>query len=534
MTRIQQFSIVKPFAFLLLLAALALLTQCAGQPGSGIATDTLIYARGGDAVTLDPGSMEDGLSANVATQIYEGLVRFKPGSLDIEPCLATSWETSRDKKTWTFQLREGVTFHDGTPFTSEAVVMSFQRQMDSDHPYHMAGRMPYAEFVFAGIVKDVRAADEHTVQIELFKPYAPLLKNLAMFCTYIISPEALKKHGEDIGANPVGTGPFQFSKWQRDVEVTLERYPGYWGEPAETKRLVYKTIRDPDVRLISLARGEAHLMDGIEPQMVSEVDKHGHLQLVRHTGVNLGYAAINTKREPFTDKRVRQALNYAVNKKAICEYLFEGLAVPCRGIFPPGIMGYDPDSDAYEYNPEKAKELLKEAGYEEGFSFELLSYSVPRPYNPMGARLAEVIQSDLSKVGIYAQPVQVEWGTLLQRTLNHNYSVSLIGWITDNGDPDNYAYALLAYPGNRSQFAHPLFNQLVQKAQETYDEEARLRYYKKAQQIALEEAPWIFLNHFEDLAVVTNRVQNFNLHPSGLHQMWDVAIGIPNNTEDPE
>lgn len=501
-----------------------LMAHCGGAPPSGPRGNALVYARGGDAVTLDTGSMEEGFSSTVATQIFEGLVKFKEDSMEVEPCLATSWEPSEDNLTWTFHLRENVQFHDGTPFNAQAVVTSLMRMIDPANPYHLPGKMPFADFAYKGIVKEVKAVDDKTVQIVLERPYAPLLQNLAMFCSFIISPAALEQYKEDIGSHPVGTGPFRFESWKRDVEIVLPRNDNYWGEKAKVETLIYKTIRDPDVRLISLSRGEADIMDGIEPQMVSELAKYGDLQLHKQVGINVSYGIINVKAKPFDDKRVRQAANYAVNKQAICEHLFENLAIPCNGIFPPGVLGHAPDLKPYEYNVEKAKALLKEAGYENGLEFELLTYSVPRPYNPMGARLAEAVQSDLAKVGMKANIVQVEFGTLLERTLAHNFQLAMLGWITDNGDPDNYAYALLAYPENRHRFAHEEFNRLTLAGQSTYDPAQRLELYRQAQQIAIEEAPWLFLNHFDDLAVTSKRVQNFRLHPSQMHHMWGVSL----------
>ncbi|MBI1389912.1 MAG: ABC transporter substrate-binding protein [bacterium] len=523
-------SLSKRFSLSLNAAAMCLIAALfagCGQSSNQLDPDRLIFARGNDAVTLDPGSMEDGFSANVAQQIFEGLVKFKNGSLDVEPALADRWETSDDGRVWTFHLREGVKFHDGTPLTSEAVVTSLMRLIDPKNPYHLPGRMPYADMALNGIVKNVEAVDGATVRVNLYEPYAPLLKNLAMFCCFISSPRALEQYGEDYGAHPVGAGPYQFAEWKRDVEIVLKRNPDYWGEAAKCETAVYRVMRDPEVRLFSVARGEASLMDGVNPQIAKRAKSEANLSLVSAPGVNLSYAYMNLEAPPFNDKRVRQALNYAVNKKDICEHLFEGYATPMRGIFPPGVLGHDPDSHAYEYDPEKAKALLAEANFEPNTKIELLTYSAPRPYNSLGARLAEVIQSDLAAVGVNVSVVQVEWGTLLQRTLNHNYQIAMLGWSTDNGDPDNFAYALLTNPNNRSQFHNEAFNQLVIQGQREYDEAKRLDLYRRAQAIAIEEAPWLFINTSMDMAVIRNEVKGFMLHPMALHFLWPVSIANP-------
>lgn len=515
----------------ILLAATCLIAAgCGGGPAVD-PNGPLIYAQGDDAKTLDPGSMEEGFSSQVAHQIFEGLVRFKIDSLEIEPCLATHWERSEDGRVWTFHLREGVAFHDGTPLTAEAVEVSLMRLIDENHPHHIPGGMPYADYALKGIVREVVAVDEMTAEVRLFEPYAPLLKNLAMFCCFIVSPEALEQYGRDIGSNPVGTGPFKFVSWRRDAEIQMVRYEDYWDEPAAWPALTIKTIRDPDVRLFSLARGEIHMMDGIEPQIARQVRENPNLALIEDQGVNLGFVYLNTQVPPLDDKRVRQALNYAVNKEAICEHLFEGLAIPARGIFPPGVPGHDPDGQAYMHNPEKARELLAEAGYDPSTEIELLAYTIPRPYNPLGARLAEVIQNDLAEVGVQVNIAQLEFAALLERSLEFKHQMCMLGWITDNGDPDNYAYALLANPENRAQFKNGEFNELVARAQRTYDEERRLELYKQAQAIALEEAPWLFLNTFNDLLAARREVRGIHLHPTGSHRLWTAWLETPQGSE---
>ena len=517
-------SLTQALSSVLLVFALLIVFVNCGAPPSPPETNSLVFAHGSDAVNLDPGSMEDGYSANIAQQMFEGLVKFKNGSLEIEPALAERWETSEDGRVWTFYLRPGVKFHDGAMLTSEAVVLSLMRLLDEEHPYHLAGRMPYADMALRGIVKEVKANGDMAVDVILYEPYAPLLKNLGMFCCFISSPAALKQYGEQYASNPVGTGPFRFVEWKRDVEVVMARFDDYWGEPAKTKQVVYKVLRDPEVRLFSVARGEASIMVGVNPQIAAAVEANPNLTLVQQPGVNISFAYMNVEKGPLKDKRVRQAINYAVNKQAICEHLFEGYAEPMRGIFPPSVLGHDPDSRAYEYDLQKAKALLAEAGYADGFNIEIMAYSVPRPYNPIGARLAEVVQNDFNAVGIRAKISQVEWGTLLQRSLNHDFEICMLGWSTDNGDPDNFAYALLANPENRSQFKHEEFNRLVRLGQQTYDEAERLKIYRQAQAIALDEAPWLFLNTTKDFAALRPNVKGFVLHPMALHYLWPVEL----------
>lgn len=503
-----------------LVACLVLLSGCGGTRSDG-----LIYARGGETITLDPGMLKEGFSVSVSVQLFEGLVKFDNGSVDYVPALATHWETSDDGLVWTFHLREGVVFHDGTTLDSGDVVMSLMRIIDEDHPHHIRGKMPYRDYTLERAIRSVEAVDNLTVNVILHEPYSPLLPTLAMFCCFISSADAIERHGPEYTSNPVGTGPYRLRDWQRNThQIELERFDDYWGEPAVMPILTYRTIKENDVRLFSLARGEVDIIDGINPQMATQVEANPDLVLHQQPGVNLSIAYINIEEEPLTDKRVRQAMNYAVNKEAICEFLYEGYAIPMRGIFPPTVLGHDPDAEGYPYNPERARELLAEAGYPDGVEFELLAYSVPRPYNPLGARLAEAIQNDLAEVGIRASITQLEWATHLQQTLNKDFQVAMLGWSTDNGDPDNFADALLANPENRSQFRNEEFNRLSALGQRTYDLDERLSYYRQAQAIAVEEAPWIFISHFMDMAATRKTVTGFVLHPIGSHYLWPVGI----------
>ncbi|MFH1742734.1 MAG: ABC transporter substrate-binding protein [bacterium] len=510
------------FPAICLLAGFA--TSCGPAATRNTQQDSLVYGRGGDSVSLDPGMLEDGESFKVAAQIFEGLVRFKDDSLEVEPWLAERYEVAEDGITWTFYLREGVLFHDGTPFDAESVVTSFMRMIDPNHPHHRAGRMPYADYCVTPFVKEVTAIDTHTVQILLHRPYGPFLKTLTMFCFYIVSPQALERFGEDFAFNPVGTGPYKFVSWERNASIELRRNENYWGPPAKTERVFFRSIPAGQVRLFSLERGEINIMDGIEPPDMPLLKGNKELVLHRQPGQNVGFAVLNTSRPPFDNKLVRQALNYAVDKKNLCEHLFDGLAIPAKGVLPPGIPGYDPLLPGYEFDPEKSTALFAQAGYPHGFEIEICTYSIPRPYNPMGTRLAEILQENLARVGVRATIKQMEWAAHLEAVRNHEFTLALIGWMGDNGDPDNFMYTRLGDPNNPGLFHNDRFSQLLAQAQETYDEAQRIEMYQEAERIVVEECPWIFLNHFEDLAVTHSSVRGLRLHPASPPRLWNVWI----------
>ncbi|MFH0793794.1 MAG: ABC transporter substrate-binding protein, partial [bacterium] len=374
----------------------------------------LIYALAHDATTLDPSEATDIESGTVMQQIYEGLLTFGPSDTKLYPALAQSYEISDDGTMWTFHLRHGVKFHDGTPFDAEAVRFSFERMIDENHPYHLPGRMTYAPTVLGNFVKHIDTPDTHTVIITLNAPYTPFGHNLAMVPASIVSPTAMKKAGRDnFGNEPCGTGPFRLARWRRDNEILLERNPDYWGEPAASQRVYFKIIPDGNVRYSSLIRGDVHIIVGVEIAYMDKLRADPKFNLFEQPGFNTGYIILNNNKPPLNDERVRRALNYAINKDYIVNTVFRGTSVVAHGVLPPGMLGFNPNLEGYGYDPEKARELLKEAGYPNGFSITMSTTVTPRPYNPAGIKLAEVVQGHLRDVGVEVKLRQLDFGTLL-------------------------------------------------------------------------------------------------------------------------
>lgn len=511
----------KKHVLVLFLATVAVLCMGCGAPNS---TDTLVYGRGGDSVNFDPAMVQDGESAKVLVHVMEGLVRFRADSMDVEPCLAKAWVISDDKRTLTFTLRENVSFHDGSEFDSDAVVFTFRRMLEKEHPYAPSGAT-YPPFAFQPYIELVEAVDRFTVRFLLKAPYAPILKNLAMFTGYIASPSAFERLGSDAASNPVGTGPYRFVRWQRNALVELERYEGYWGEPPKTRRVIFRSILDGAVRVLSLQKGEIHIMDGVEPQLVPKIRDSNETVLLTEPGQTVGFVGFDVTVSPFDDVRVRRALNHAVNRDQICRYLFQELAVPAKGVLPEGVLGYAPEKlPEYPYDPEEAKRLLTEAGYPQGFEAVLTTYTVPRPYNPMGSRLAEQIQADLGQAGVRVTIETLEWGRYLDAVRDFQAPFALRGWSGDNGDPDNFLWTRLGEPNNASRYMNPRFIDLLQRGVETFDDAERTKLYEEAERIAVEDAPWVFLNHSMDMAACRKEVIGFRIHPSGTHRLWDVYL----------
>lgn len=491
---------------------------------------TLVFGRGSDAVRLDPADVTDGESVKVITNVFEGLVKYKEGSTEVKPALAKQWRVSDDGKVWEFKLREGVKFHDGSEFTADDVVFTFRRQMNEDHPYHK-GDFAYWGYMYS-MVKSVEKVNEYQVKITLSKPYAPFIYNLATFPSYIVSEEAMKEKGvEGFRTDPVGTGPFEFTNWEHGSTITLERFENYWGDNAYLDQVVFSVVPENTTRVMGLKGDDLDLIDGLGPQNVESVRSDDNLKLLTQPGMNVGYLAMNNLKEPFDNKLVRQAVNLAVDKEAIIEGAYKGTAEPAKNPLPPTLWGYNDEVEDYGYDPEKAKELLEEAGYPDGFSAELWYMSNPRPYMPNGKKVAQAVQSNLADIGVDIELVTYDWGTYLEKTENAEHDMALLGWIGDNGDPDNFIYVLLdkdntkkGSAGNVAFYRNDeLHNILVQAQQTMGNRDQRAGMYKAAQHVIHEDAPWVPLSHVTKAMGAAQDVNGFVIHPTGgvyLQNTW--------------
>ncbi|MEK5523206.1 ABC transporter substrate-binding protein [Heyndrickxia sp. FSL W8-0423] len=491
----------------------------------------LVYARGGDAVKLDPATVTDGESLIVAEQIFDTLVNYKKETTEIEPGLAKSWKVSDDGLTYTFNLEEGVKFHDGTDFNAEAVVKNFDRWANGN-----VEKFPYYQSQFGGykgekaaVIKEVKAIDPKTVEFTLFRPQAPFLKNLAMTPFGISSPAAIEKYGDKYIENPVGTGPFKFKEWKRNDTITVVKNENYWkkGLP-KLDTVILKVIKDNSARLNALIKGDVDLIDGMNPSDIEKVKSDKNLQIFERPSMNLGYLGFNVTKKPFDNVKVRQALSHAVNKEALIKNFYEGTAEPAKNPMPPSVSGYNDDIVDYDYDLDKAKKLLEEAGYKDGFSVDFWTMPVVRPYMPNGQKVAEAIQADFAKIGVKTKIVTMEWGTYLEKLAKGEAPMYIVGWTGDNGDADNFLYALLDKDAigsnNNSQYANDEVHDLLIKAQTETDEAKRNDYYKKAQEIIHNDAPWVPLAHSVPQLAGKSTIEGFFPHPTGSQSFVDTSV----------
>ncbi len=492
---------------------------------------TLVFGRGNDSVKLDPADVTDGESMKVTKVIFDALVDYEPGKTKVVPALAKSWETSEDGLTWTFSLREGVKFHDGTDFNAQAVKFNFDRWMNEEHPYH-DGEFVYWSYMFGGfpgIVKEVQVVDDYTVEVTLNKKSAPFLSNLAMAPFAISSPTAIKKYGEDYFKHPVGTGAFKLKEWNRGDKIALVRNDNYWNGKAYLEKVVFRVIPDNTARFMELQSGTIDLMDGVNPNSVPQVKDSNDLKLILRPSMNVGYMAMNFDKKPLGNPLVRRAINHAINKEEMIEALYAGLAEPAKNPLPPALWGYNDDIEEYEYNLEKAKELLAEAGYADGFKTTLWAMPNPRPYMPQPKLIAQTIQSNLKEIGVEVEIKSYDWATYLQKLENGEHDMCLMGWTGDNGDPDNFLYVLLdkdnavkGSSGNYSFYRSDKLHDILIKAQVTMDRDERIKLYNEAQEIIHNDAPWVPVAHSTPPLALKDVVMNYIPSPLGIEKLYKV------------
>ncbi|MBE3596567.1 MAG: ABC transporter substrate-binding protein [Hydrogenibacillus sp.] len=498
----------------------------AAGPQSGAQTQqVLVFARGGDSVSLDPATVTDGESLRVTKNILEPLLQYAPDSFKVQPALAEDWKVSDDGLVYTFYLRKGVKFHDGTDFNAQAVVYNFKRWVNPNDPHY--AEFEYYQSQFGDLIQDVVAVDEYTVEFHLKEKQAPFLQNIAMDPFAIASPAALEKYGADFGRHPVGTGPFVFKEWKPKQSITLERNPDYWGGAPKLERVVFTVIEDNSARLQALKSGDVDMIEGVLPSDVQALKQDTRFQVWDRPPNNVGYLGINTKKKPFDDPRVRQAVAYAIDKQGLINAFYSGQAEPAKNPMPPTIAGYNDAVQDYPFDLEKAKALLQEAGYD---GQEVLFYAMPvyRPYMPNGPKVAEAIQDNLNKIGLKSKIVSPEWAVYLDDLKQGKQHLFLLGWIGDNGDPDNYLYVLLdkdnAGGSNRSFYDSEEVHQLLVQAQQEVDPSKREDLYRQAQEIIHRDVPMVPLVHSISSLAGKVSIQGFVPHPGGSDKLTNVYI----------
>jgi len=521
-------------------------------PAPPTVQNTFIFGAQGDPVCLDPAIITDGISGRVTNQIFEGLVKFDGETTNVVPSLAEKWTTSDDGLVWTFTLRQGVKFHDGTDFNADAVVKNFDYWKNTQNPMHdaqvKAGQtFEYFELQFGGfddasIISDVKAVDPTTVQITLKQPQGPFMNNLAMFVFVFWSPTALEKAGVDSCKNPVGTGPYKFVEWKPNEQVTLAAFADYWDKPnaAKMQNVIVRNIPNNSSRLLALSAGEIHGMEGMEPRDVAAVKANPSFKLLLRPANTTGYVAFNYKVTEFQDPKVRQAFAQAINKAPIVDKFYGGTGTVANQFQPPALWGYNKDLKDWAYDAEAAKKLLADAGYPNGISeitfdgkkmpLEFWYMPVSRPYYPNPKDVATAIAADWAKAGINVTLQTVDWATYLDKRKNGLLPLYMLGWTGDNGDPDNFVCYFFCLDAKDTPkitegfFADKEISDVLKKAAVLVKQEERAPLYQQAEQMIHDRVTRIFVaNNQPPLAFLAN-VDGYVPNPTGTEYFNTVVV----------
>jgi dipeptide transport system substrate-binding protein len=423
-------------------------------------------------------------------------------------------------------------------FNADDVVFSFERQWKDSNPFHKVSGGGYDYFndmSFNKLLVSIDKLDDYTVRFVLNAPQAPFLADMAMDFASIQSKEyadALLKAGkpELIDQEPIGTGPFEFVQYQRDATIRYRRFNDFWGPKAKLDALVFSINTDPAVRLAKLRANECQVMAYPSVADLPSIKSDPNLELMQLPGLNIGYLAFNNMKKPFTDKRVRLALNMAIDKKAILDAVYQGAGQAAVNLIPPTMWSYNTSIKDYPHDPEQAKKLLAEAGFPDGFETTLWAMPVQRPYNPDARRIAELMQSDLAKVGVKAKIVSYEWGEYRKRVQAGEHDMAELGWTGDNGDPDNFFTPLAGCAaarvggGSASKWCNQDFQKLIDDAVQTPDQEQRAKLYEQAQVIMHEEAPFYLIAHSVVFMPLRKNVVGYTMSPLGAHLFDQVDL----------
>lgn len=506
-----------------------------------VSAKSLSFCSEGNPETLTPAFNTISTSFDVTSQIYDNLVTFRPGSTDVVPSWATRWTVSSDGLEYVFSLRQGVKWHANQffqptrDFNADDVIFTFERQWKPSHPYYSvtSAKHPYFQTSIEPYLKTIEKLDDYTIRITIKEPITPFVSNFGMRWGGIQSAEyaqAMQKMGrpERIDLFPIGTGPFQFDRYERDKLVNFKAFDRYWAGRSRIDELSFLIFPDPKERWEKLKEGVCQIMGLPNPGQLSEMREDPRMVLVSQVGMNVSYMSYNVKQAPFNDVRVRRALNLAIDRRKILRQVYKHTAIPASNPMPPMLWGYNRNLEDDLYDPEEAKKLLAKAGYPNGLTAEILAMTVQRPYMPNAVDVAKGIQADLARIGVNLTIRSPDWQDYLKAMRVGDYQLALYGWTGDNGDPDNFLNTLLGCESvgghNVAHFCHPQYDELVRRARTTQGRDERALLYEQAQEIFKDQAPWFTIAHVAQFKVMRREVVGFQMSYFGRHDFWGVDV----------
>jgi peptide/nickel transport system substrate-binding protein len=495
-------------------ALLVPLISCSSKPDP----NTLVMVIENSPTNLDPRVGLDGQSERIDELLFDDLCT-RDAHLNVQPGLAERWEVP-DPLTYIFHLHQGVKFHDGRPLTSRDVKWTFDSLLQ--------GKIRSTKAAAYRLVDHIDAIDDSTVVFHLKQPFTTLLWNVSDGAMGIVPYGS----GEEISRHPIGSGPFRFVSAEPDKEVIIQRNDAYWGQKASLERVRFAVIPDATTRALELRKGSADIaVTSLSGDTVLALEHETNLEVLHAPGTVVGYLALNTRDSVLKDARVRQAIAYAIDRKVIIHYLLRDFARPAYSLLPPESWAYNGDVPRYDYNPEKARQLLEQAGYPavNGVRFHL---TVKTSTEESPRLVAAVLQQQLREVGIALDIRTFEFATFLSDVIRGAYQVHTLRWIGGNEDPDIFDYVFNSAKfspngANRTYYANPRVDLLIDQARGESDQNTRKQIYAEIQEILAEDLPYINLWYFENVMVHSRRVRNVTLNPPGNYDFLKTAELVP-------
>lgn len=497
--------------------------------------DGLVYCAEGAPEHFNPQRVTSGTTIDIISQqLYDRLLDIDAASGELRPALAKGWQSSADGLVYEFDLRHDVQWHQTDYFqpsrvlNAADVVFTFNRIMDPEHPFHFIGGgiYPYFQSVdWASLVKQVSAPEPYRVRFELSRRDSSFLSNLATDFAAILSAEYAAQllaanTPQLLDSQPIGSGPFIFREYQKDVLVRFYQHPHYWRGPAAMQQLVFDIVPNNARRMAKLLTHECDVIAYPRLAELALVSERPDVKVQESTSMNVGFWAFNTQRPPFNQVKVRQALALAINQRAILQAVYFNQATAARSVLPPTSWAFNQQLATPEYNPQAAKALLAEAGLASGFNMTIWAMPVQRLYNPNALKMAELIQADLAQIGVNATIVSYEWNTFRRKLTEGEHDSVLIGWAADNADPDNFFRPLLSCAAlesgsNRAQWCDPVFDRILNQALLTDDQLQRRSFYLAAQQYLQTEMPLVALAHSQRIQAINSQIEGVTINPYG-------------------
>ena len=516
-----------------------MLTSAAAQAAGTLTVCTESAPDGFDIVQYESAVSNDAAGLT----LYDQLFRFEPGGTKVLPALAESHELSADGLVYTLKLRKGVKFHTTAwfkptrDFNADDVLWSLNRINDKKHWAHGVAKNGYVYWEGMGmskLIKSVEKVDALTVKITLTHPEAPFIANLAMSSlTSIYSAEyaeQLRKSSQldRINTQPVGTGPFIFKSYQKDAIIRYTANKEYWAGAPKFDNLIFAVTTDPSVRIQRLKAGECLVGTNMKPDTASVFDNDPNVKMVRHNPMYISYISPNTAKKPMTDRRFREALWLAFDKKTYIQSVYGGNATPAGNFLPPGIWSHDKTLKD-KYDPERAKKIVAEMRKDGSYDGRELELYTRIGGSIDGKRAAELMQSDWARAGIKVKVKMIEWGEMLKTTGKGDHDITFLNWAGDNGDPDNMltpnlSCASVVGGGNKSQWCNKEFDALLDQARRTSDLAKRTEMYTKAQKILYDDVGAIPVLYPVYMTAVNKRVTGFVPNPFANNDFRDVSI----------